>query len=509
MQEALRRVGEKRRVSAEEAGRLGFAIDAAGEDGLKPDADGQVVIPAWRHAIINFPHPLLQQGLVILDTPGLNAIGAEPELTLSLLPSAHAILFILGADTGVTQSDLAVWRDHVNGARTRQKGRIAVLNKIDGLWDGLRSEREIEAEIASQVTACSQILELPADHIFPVSAQKGLVAKVNGDHKLLGRSRLPELERALSRELIPAKQEIVCDDTEAEVGDVISRTRRLLDARLGGVKEQLLELNDLRGKNEAVIAYMMRKVKQEKDDFDQGLQRFYAVRSVFSNLTNRLFTHLGMDAVRDATRRTREGMLAAMFSKGMREAMTGFFEDIRANLRRSNDDIAEIVGMMEAMYTRFSTEHGLKLGAPVAFSLLRYEKEIGRLEQVCASQFNNFLNLVTHAQRNLTRRFFETIALQVRKIFEQANRDADHWLRAVMAPLETQVREYQLQLKRRLESVKRIHQATDTLEERIRELTHMRLGLEAQLAELDRLAEDLHRNLRAAEGLPGQDALAA
>ena len=28
------------------------------------------------------------------------AIGAEPELTLSLLPSAHAMVFILGADTG-------------------------------------------------------------------------------------------------------------------------------------------------------------------------------------------------------------------------------------------------------------------------------------------------------------------------------------------------------------------------------------------------------------------------
>jgi hypothetical protein len=509
MQETLRRVGEQRRVSIEEAGRLGFAIDAEGEDGLKPDADGRVDIPAWRHAVINFPHPLLEQGLVILDTPGLNAIGAEPELTLSLLPSAHAVLFILGADTGVTQSDLAVWRDHVNGSRTRQKGRIAVLNKIDGLWDGLRSEREIDQEIAGQVTTCSQILELPADRIFPVSAQKGLVAKINGDEALLRRSRLPELERALSRELIPAKREIVCDNTEAEVGDVIGRTRRLLDARVGGVEEQLLELNDLRGKNEAVIEYMMRKVKQEKDDFEKGLQRFYAVRSVFSNLTNSLFTHLGLDALRDQTRRTREAMLAAMFSKGMRDAMTRYFENIRLNLRRSNDEINEIISMMEAMYARFSTEHGLELGAPVAFSLLRYEKEIGRLERVCNSQFNTFLNLVTHAQRNLTQRFFETIALQVRKIFEQANRDVDHWLRAIMAPLETQVREYQLQLKRRLESVKRIHQATDTLEERIRELTHMQAALEAQLAELNRIAGDLHRNLRAAEGLSGRDALAA
>jgi len=36
-----------------------------------------------------------------------------------------------------------------------------------------------------------------------------------------------------------------------------------------------------------------------------------------------------------------------------------------------------------------------------------------------------------------------------------------------MAPMETQVREHQLQLRRRLESIKRIHKATDTLEDRI------------------------------------------
>jgi hypothetical protein len=81
------------------------------EDGLHVDENGEVEIPRWRHAIINFPHPLLDKGLVILDTPGLNALGAEPELTLNMLASAHGVMFILAADTGVTKSDLAVWRD--------------------------------------------------------------------------------------------------------------------------------------------------------------------------------------------------------------------------------------------------------------------------------------------------------------------------------------------------------------------------------------------------------------
>ncbi|WP_419588817.1 hypothetical protein, partial [Thiolapillus sp.] len=40
----------------------------------------------WRLAHLNYRHPLLAQGLRILDTPGLNAISSEPELTYEILP---------------------------------------------------------------------------------------------------------------------------------------------------------------------------------------------------------------------------------------------------------------------------------------------------------------------------------------------------------------------------------------------------------------------------------------
>ena len=92
---------------------------------LERGDEGSVDIPCWRHAIINFPHPLLQQGLVILDTPGLNAIGTEPELTLNLLPNAHAVLFILAADAGVTKTDLDVWNQHLAGDDAATQGRAA------------------------------------------------------------------------------------------------------------------------------------------------------------------------------------------------------------------------------------------------------------------------------------------------------------------------------------------------------------------------------------------------
>ncbi|MDX5445688.1 MAG: dynamin family protein [Zoogloeaceae bacterium] len=492
LQHGLSRVGETMHVSVEEARELGFRVgESGGEDVLVADADGMVEISRWRHAIIQFPHPLLQQGLVVLDTPGLNAIGAEPELTLSMLPNAHAVVFVLAADTGVTQSDLAVWRECVSAGRSNHRGCMVVLNKIDGLWDGLRDDARIESEIEGQVESVARTLGVPPSVVFPVSAQKGLVGRIQGDAALVERSRLGAFERALSAEVLPARQRIIRENSLSEVDDVVCQSRRLLLARLDGVREQLRELGDLRGKNQSVIEYMMRKVGTEKAEFEEGLKKYYAVRSVFTTLTNNLLQHMGLDVLRHETRRTREAMLESTFTAGLREAMEAFFTRLRGNLAQSDAEIAEISSMLASMYKRFSVEHGLKLTQPAGFSTRRYLRELDRLEEIFNRQINTTLTLVTTEKHKLTQKFFETVAVQARRTFEIANRDVDQWLRAVMAPLETQVREYQIQLKRRLESIKRIHQATDTLEDRVDELRHAEDGLQAQLAELEEMLADV------------------
>ena len=489
MQETLRSVSEVARVSVELAEKLGFATGDKESAVVRMAEDGLVEIPRWRHAIINFPHPLLQQGLVILDTPGLNAIGMEPELTLSLIPNAHAVLFILAADTGVTQSDLAIWHEHIGTPGRRKKSRIVVLNKIDSMWDELKSEEEINAEITRQTNSCAWTLDLPSSQIFPVSAQKALVAKINDDRPLLKRSRLPELEFALSDELIPDKQEIIHENTDAEFSDIYQHMRGLLDSRLAGLREQLDELTELRGKNKGVVQYMMGKVRVEKEEFEAGLQRYYAVRSVFAQLTNKLFGHLGLDALRSLTASTREKMKEATFSKTLSDAMKNFFNVSRVNLTKSDGEINEILAMMEAIYKKFSVEHGLKLGTPIGFSLIRYQKEIARLEHWCDTHLNTTFQLITQDKSTVTQKFFDEVANQVRRAFDHANRDAESWLKAVMAPMETQVREHQIQLKRRLESIKRIHQATDTLEDRINELLHVENNLVSQLVSLEKVGK--------------------
>ncbi len=485
MVEAFREVGRTRCVTVEEATRLGLFDPQDIDDTMNLNEDGTVDIPLWRYAMINFPHPLLEQGLVILDTPGLNAIGTEPELTLNMLPNAHAVLFILAADTGVTKSEIDVWRQYISGTRWKQKGRLAVLNKIDGLWDELKQPHEIETEIAKQLTSSAEMLGLRADQIFPVSAQKALLAKVSGDETLLVKSGLRALEQALSNGLIPSKKEIVRDNTQGEIDDLINNSQLVLEARLAGMLEQIDELKGLRGKNEDVIEHMMTKVKQDKENFERGLQRFQALRSVFSQQSTALFTHLGMESLKGEVIRTREAMMASRFTRGIQQAMQGFFRDLKGQLDKSDVQIAEIKSMMDAMYDKFSQEHGLRPVTPPGFSTLRYLKELSKLERSYYEHFNTPLNMLTNEKMTLTTKFFETLASRVINVFEAINLDVDNWLNAVIAPMESQVREHQLQLRRRLESIKRIYKATGTLEERIGELESIEQGIRGQLGDLE------------------------
>jgi hypothetical protein len=486
MLEAFKQVSLTKRVSIEEAKSYGLYDEDDPDIGLAVDANGMVEISQWRHAIVNFPHPLLKEGLIIVDTPGLNAIGTEPELTLNLIPNAHAVLFILAADTGVTKSDIEVWRHHIGTG----PGRLVVLNKIDSMWDELSTRAEIEEQIVSQVESVARTLELEKRQVFPVSAQKGLVAKINQDAHLLARSRLPMLESALSNELIPAKQEIIRAQLAVDIEQLAISKQALLSSRSRNVVEQLMELKSLRGKNQSIVTHMMKRIEIEKKDFDDSLLKLQGTRAVFTRLSTEVFTTLGMDVLKDEVKKTQKAMEKSIFSTGMRVAVKSFFTNVQKNLEISGAKTNEITEMMTVMYRKFSTDHGLALSTPMPFSLEKYSKQIKVIESVYDRQFGTAVHLTT-PQVVLMQKFFDSIASRVKQSFSLANRDVEAWLKVVMAPLEAQIREHKGQLKRRKQSIERIHEATGGLEEKVAALEEMQASYEAQKSRLLELETEL------------------
>jgi len=260
LSQVIQKVAEVRRVSLDDARALGFWNDELPDENPLVGADGLVEIPKWRHALINLAHPLLKQGLVILDTPGLNAIGAEPELTVSLLPQAHAVIFILAADTGVTKSDLGIWRQHLAVDDDARVSRLVVLNKIDTLWDSLSSPEQVQLQITAQRTESAQTLGLSPDQVIAVSAQKGLLAKVQRDDALLQASNLLALERALSDDLLAHRRDILRASVAAGIQVLRAEIARTVHARSRDLVEQIQELEGLRGKNAGVIKQMRLRI---------------------------------------------------------------------------------------------------------------------------------------------------------------------------------------------------------------------------------------------------------
>lgn len=487
MFKAFHLVAETVRVGIDEARMYGLFDPNDPDQIIRDGEEGLVEISRWRHAVINFPHPLLKQGLVILDTPGLNAIGTEPELTLSLVPSAHAVLFVLAADTGVTKSDLDVWR-HILGDSPEAANHIAVLNKIDGLWDVLRSQTEIEAEIRRQMISVSETLKIDRKRVFAVSAQKGLVAKVTGDAQLLERSRLPTLEAALVDLLVPQRQQIIREQTLAVSGRVVNEVRQALGARERSLVEQLYELRALQGKNQSAVERMLLRAQSEQHDFEDNVRKVVATRVVLARLAEQAYSNLRMQALRTAVMATRDRMRKVRLTPQFMTTVREYFGALREMIRRANAAMAEIERMVLGVQRRFAEDTGWSMPPPMTFTLDTYLAEVDRVEAAYESHFGT-LAVLTRDKWSLIERFFETVVGKSRTIFSAAERDTEAWIRSLLPPLETQVREQRQQLKKRTDAVLRIRDAQESLDGRIGQLEDALQDVQGHLDELKKFSE--------------------
>lgn len=487
---AFEKVAEVRHVTKDEAKALGFWHDDAPEDNPMVDAQGKVEVPKWRHALINIAHPLLKQGLVILDTPGLNAIGAEPELTVNLIPQAHAVVFILAADTGVTKSDLAIWREHLITESDSSDSRLIVLNKIDTMWDSLSTPVQVQAQIDRQRAISAEILGLPAEQVIPVSAQKGLVAKVKNDAKMLQDSQLPVLEHALSLGVMGQRQKILRAAVAGGIGELRVEAGRALAIRRRDLAEQMLELKGLRGKNTAVIKHMRSRIEQEQVDFDVSGARIHAVRSVHLKLLREVFTLLGTRTLKTEMAELTATLRQPGIKLGVRKAYSATFDRLRLGLRTAQSKSVDIQSMLTGTFRQLNAEYGFSLQAPREPDLARYERDLDLVER-SHNQYLGVGNAFRLAQPEFADRLVRALGTRLRVIFESALGEVELWNKSAAAQLDAQLRERRRNFGRRLEAIERIQKAASGLDDRIVEIEIQQEGIDELEVKLTELTDHL------------------
>ena len=490
--QALQEVTRTQRVPLDEARELGLWDDNHPQDNPPRDDDDRVEVPVWRHALINYPHPLLRRGLVVIDTPGLNAIGAEPELTLGLLPSAHATVFLLAADAGVTRSDLAIWREHLGD---RALERFVVVNKVDTLRDPLLSAEQIERQIQRQCQQVAATLAVPRERVFPLSARLALNARMSDDAEGVQLSGLTALEHALTTQLLPERGAVIGRLIEDGVLALRQMTVRRLNDRRRQMADQLAELSSLRGKSAARLQMMNLRFERDAEGFEACLPRLTAMRAVHSKHMGQVLHHLSSERVRQEVKHMQSASESSLFRVGAGKAFTQLAQRLQALFDSAEAGVDEIDQMLAASHRALNAEFGFSLAAAPKPSLASYRRELQRVE-ASYSQYFGVTKLWRLSERGFLSQLLQVLLSRLRVVFENAAVEVELWSKTSTTQMESQLRERRRALISRRDAFTRIQLAGDELERRIQEV-------QAQDSHLEQVGE------RIAEAVDGLRILAA
>jgi len=500
--EALAEVTSTKAVRRNDARQLGFWDDDRPGHNPPVDASGRVQVPAWRHALINYPHPLLRQGLVVIDTPGLNAIGAEPELTLGLLPSAHAAVFVLGADTGVTQSDMTIWREHLGELGAAGPSRFVVLNKIDTLADPLLSAAEVQAQIASQCRLSAESLGVPVAQVFAVSARQALAARLKPDAPALAECGISALEQALAAELLPQRRLALRGQVLDTAAQLEARVARHLADGRRELADQLAELRSLRGKSGARLQMMLARIDADAADFERCTPPLQALRTVHTRMLREALAPLASDRLRTEVSQMQKDMESSLLNLGARRAFAGLCSRLRSLLTAAARQDEELRTMLGTQYAKLNADFGLSLVVADAANLAPFIDELNLIE----TNYVRYLGLTQAlrlAQAKFREQFRRMLVSKLRVVFESASGELELWHKATSTQLDLQLRDRRKSFRKRRDALQRVQGATGELEARIADIERQDRRFVELAARVAKLAEAARREASDTDpGLP-------
>lgn len=118
---------------------------------------------------ISHPNPFLDNGLVLVDTPGVNDISRQKvEITYGYLPRADVILYVLDATQVLKKSEVTFIKDRL--LKANRDRIIFILGKIDALSDA--DAREVELYARERLAGLIGDVEL-----YAFSAREALQAQ--------------------------------------------------------------------------------------------------------------------------------------------------------------------------------------------------------------------------------------------------------------------------------------------------------------------------------------------
>lgn len=483
---ALAALSETKRISVNDAvawGLHGSGIAVA----VNESNSAMVDVPRWRYAVVNFPHPLLDAGLVIIDTPGFATLSLEPELARERVPNSDALVLVFDITQGVTKADLAVCKDYLGNTssyRERALGtatdesrqmRMVVLNKIDTLEvppqeSPTETNRELLREIDRRVRDAADMLRVDPIRVIAVSARQGLGGKLANDNDQLVKSRLYQLERNLGANLPPNRQMSLTREVLTTLSNALDSAQSVLDSQRFETLDGLNRLNNVREKNEKMMVAVVAQANARHDRLDSALKEVRAVKAMHAQLAEELAAVVDISAARYEADRAKTTIKGSILSASTVDSVNQYFALVGERLGAMESKIEEIRALFHAVGGKVATEFLRGKYEVHPFPTQRFHTELQKARVKSDTEFTKTSNLLVRRGSLLAEQFEEMVASRVMQIFTIASRESATWMRGLYTSVETPLLELREQTMQRVASIDMIKSAELDLAERIAEM---------------------------------------
>ncbi len=462
--EATHSLMESRAVSVDEAKSLNLTnVERSGD---------AVMIPAWRYALINLPHPMLKSGLIAIYSPGAQMLAAEPEVAMRIASSAQSLLMVLGKV--LTPSAQDVWKQYVQNSPAH---KFTVLDSDAG------ADAAAEAKVAES-------FGIPQSNVSSLAIKQAVAERLAHAPASELATGFERLERLHAEKLVPERQALLLSVVAKEIGPLVQSARQAVAARFIATVKEMQDLTSTSGKNRSVAQDMLTRMESERKTYQKSVAAFNVT---YSNLTAKgqeLLATLHDDRIEEILLHDREFIQGAWTTAGMWKSIQGLFGYFTTQVEKILNYAVKLRESVDGIYQQFQENFGLAKLSPPALTLAKHLEAMHTLEANARAFCHDPINIATYKDF-LVKKFYDGLVEEARQLFEFTRLDTEHWLRGALGPLNGQIMERQKLMLKRVQNLRDINDNLTSVQERIKQLDAQRQALKKQGEQLDHLRTNL------------------
>ena len=291
-------------------------VEELGSYVTKLNAENESRAAEVDEAIVYYPCRFCQNGVDIVDTPGLNDDERMNKISEEIIPKLDAVIMVLTPDNPFSMSEAEFVRNKLMASDLSRL--IFVVNKIDTIRreadrrrviDGIREKIQVSVteKMANVYGADSQeyrdaIQKMGKIRIYPLSALDALDGKLEGDEELVKKSGTVEFEAALTKMLTEDRSALELGAPLSVIGRTVMDITKTLNVRKEALQmsaeefaqsqqEALEQIKQLREQKREEKQRLSVSAEEVKLQLNAQVQAFYP--QLQSALTDRLDAELG------------------------------------------------------------------------------------------------------------------------------------------------------------------------------------------------------------------------